>query len=57
MYSDVTCIILAGGKSSRMGRNKALMKLGNKTVIERMIDIVDPVFEKKNSYHKHTGRF
>ncbi len=47
MYSDVTCIILAGGKSSRMGRNKALMKLGDKTVIERMIDIVDPVFEKK----------
>jgi len=47
MYSDVTCVILAGGKSSRMGQNKALMKLGGKTVIERMIDIVEPVSKEK----------
>jgi len=47
MYTDVTCVILAGGKSSRMGQNKALMKLGDKTVIERMIDIVDPIFKEK----------
>lgn len=47
MYTDVTCVILAGGKSSRMGQNKALMKLGSKTVIERMIDIVAPIFNEK----------
>lgn len=46
MYPDVTCIILAGGKSSRMGRDKALMDLGGKKTIERMIEIVRPVFEK-----------
>ncbi|MHB1686222.1 MAG: molybdenum cofactor guanylyltransferase [Ignavibacteriaceae bacterium] len=45
MYSNVTCIILAGGKSLRMGENKALMKLGNITVIERMIEIVKPLFK------------
>ena len=44
MYSDVTGIILVGGKSTRMGENKALMKLGSKTVIERMVDIVRPLF-------------
>ncbi len=46
MYSDVTCVILAGGKSSRMGRDKALMNLGGKKVIERIIDIVKPVFRE-----------
>jgi molybdenum cofactor guanylyltransferase len=29
-------IILAGGKSSRMGKNKALLKIDGKTVIERI---------------------
>ncbi|UAC47977.1 molybdenum cofactor guanylyltransferase [Bacillus aquiflavi] len=33
-----TCIILAGGKSSRMGTNKALLKIEGITVIERMIN-------------------
>ena len=44
MHTDVTGIILIGGKSIRMGENKALMKLGSKTVIERMVDIVQPLF-------------
>ncbi|MEC5422520.1 molybdenum cofactor guanylyltransferase [Virgibacillus sp. C22-A2] len=34
-----TCgVILSGGKSSRMGTNKALLKLGNKKVIEHIAD-------------------
>jgi molybdenum cofactor guanylyltransferase len=34
---DVSCIILAGGKSSRLGRNKIIEKLGNKSLLERVI--------------------
>jgi len=34
-------IILAGGKSSRMGQNKALMRIGDKTLIEYVYDIIN----------------
>jgi len=34
----VTGIILAGGQSSRMGTDKAFIKLGNKTLIQHSID-------------------
>jgi len=36
-------IILAGGKSSRMGRNKALLSFGTKTGIERIVDELRPI--------------
>jgi len=36
-------IILAGGKSSRMGRNKALLSFGTKTGIERIVDELKPL--------------
>ncbi len=32
----VTGVILAGGQSSRMGENKALLPIGNKTAVERI---------------------
>ncbi|WP_026581934.1 molybdenum cofactor guanylyltransferase [Bacillus sp. J33] len=35
---SVTGIILAGGQSSRMGENKALLNIDGKTVIERIAD-------------------
>ncbi|WP_040206905.1 molybdenum cofactor guanylyltransferase [Neobacillus jeddahensis] len=38
-------IILAGGKSSRMGTNKALLKLNEKTNIERMVDTLKALFD------------
>ncbi|MCR2821306.1 molybdenum cofactor guanylyltransferase [Lederbergia panacisoli] len=38
-------IILAGGKSSRMGENKALMKIGGKRVIDRIIEEFIPISE------------
>lgn len=38
-----TGIILAGGSSSRMGTNKALLKLGNQTVIEKVIEEMRPI--------------
>lgn len=34
----MTAIILAGGKSSRLGRDKALEKIGGKYLIKRVID-------------------
>lgn len=46
MYYDITGIILAGGKSSRMGVNKSLLKLGEKTIIERIVDLMKSLFNK-----------
>lgn len=37
--SRICAAILAGGKSSRMGRNKALLELGGKTIIEHVIQV------------------
>jgi molybdopterin-guanine dinucleotide biosynthesis protein A len=34
---DVSCIILAGGKSTRLGRNKVVEKIGNHSLIERVV--------------------
>jgi CTP:molybdopterin cytidylyltransferase MocA len=34
----ITAIVLAAGKSSRMGSNKLLLKLENKTIIEHILD-------------------
>lgn len=41
---DVGAVILAGGKSSRMGTNKALLKINEMTGIERIIRELSPVF-------------
>ncbi|QCJ44932.1 molybdenum cofactor guanylyltransferase [Bacillus sp. S3] len=38
-------IILAGGKSSRMGTNKALLKINEKTTIESMADKLKLLFD------------
>ncbi|MEZ6175895.1 MAG: molybdenum cofactor guanylyltransferase [Candidatus Scalinduaceae bacterium] len=42
----MTAVILAGGKSSRMGRNKAFLKIQGKTFIERQIDLLREIFDK-----------
>jgi molybdopterin-guanine dinucleotide biosynthesis protein A len=44
VYTDITGIILAGGKSTRMGANKSLLKLGEQTVIERITYLMKSVF-------------
>ena len=41
----MTAVILAGGKSSRMGSNKAFLKLKGKTFIELQIDLLREVFD------------
>lgn len=36
----ITGVILAGGKNSRMGREKGLLKVGGKSIIERQIEVL-----------------
>ncbi|MDR3166394.1 MAG: molybdenum cofactor guanylyltransferase [Treponema sp.] len=38
---DVGAVILTGGKSSRMKRNKAFLPLGNSTFLERLLEELD----------------
>lgn len=38
------CVILAGGRSSRMGRDKAMLPLGNETFLSRLIAEYSPAF-------------
>lgn len=46
MYTDITGVILAGGKSSRMGVNKSFLKIGNQTIIERIVDLMKSIFSE-----------
>lgn len=38
--SDLSCIVLAGGKSSRLGRDKILEKVGGRNLIQRVISCI-----------------
>jgi len=42
----VTAIVLAGGNSTRMGQNKALLKIGSKTLIEIMVEKLIDLFHE-----------
>lgn len=46
MYKNITGIILSGGKSSRMGSDKALLKIGNETIIERITNLMNSIFNE-----------
>lgn len=43
---NVTGVILCGGKSSRMGVNKSLLKIDNFTLIERAFELMQSIFTK-----------
>jgi molybdopterin-guanine dinucleotide biosynthesis protein A len=45
LQHSITGVILAGGKSSRMGQNKALMPLGGKRLIDRVVEVMRSVFD------------
>ena len=54
--SEITGIILAGGRSSRMGTDKAFIKIGNRTLIENTYDLIkDYCSEILISANNHTG--
>lgn len=40
---DISCIILAGGKSVRLGHDKITEKVGNKTLLEKVVSRIDPL--------------
>lgn len=42
----ISGVILAGGNSHRMGQNKALLKLRGETLIQRVVSILQPLFEE-----------
>lgn len=46
MNPNYTAIILSGGKSSRIGEDKALLKLNGVAIIERIYNLLDTIFEK-----------
>jgi molybdopterin-guanine dinucleotide biosynthesis protein A len=45
VYKDVTGVILAGGKSSRYGTNKALAKINGISLIENVIRVMGSLFQ------------
>jgi molybdopterin-guanine dinucleotide biosynthesis protein A len=46
LIKDITGIILSGGKSSRYGKNKALVSLDGTPIIERVIQVLSSIFQK-----------
>ncbi len=44
MIDDCTAIIMAGGESQRMGSDKATLMLGDRTLLQRVIKVVQPMF-------------
>ncbi|MCY7409300.1 MAG: molybdenum cofactor guanylyltransferase [Chitinophagales bacterium] len=44
-YENISAIILAGGKSSRMGSDKGLIEFHGKKMIEHLLDLLQPLFE------------
>ena len=45
LYRHISGVILVGGKSSRYGRNKALVELDGISLIERVITVLKGLFE------------
>ena len=46
MIVDCTALIMAGGESQRMGRDKVTMVLGEQTLLQHVVSVVQPLFLK-----------
>ena len=46
MITDVTGVLLAGGKSRRMGEDKRFILLGQRTLFERTCTVLSELFEQ-----------
>lgn len=46
VITDVTGILLAGGKSRRMGRDKRFLQVGEQSLLERSLAVLRAVFER-----------
>ncbi|MDR2690266.1 MAG: molybdenum cofactor guanylyltransferase [Azoarcus sp.] len=44
MIDDCTALILAGGASRRMGSDKAALRIGGQSLLQRMIDLTQALF-------------
>ncbi len=44
-HQKISCYILAGGKSSRMGRDKGLILLNNKAIVQSLIEKLETSFD------------
>jgi hypothetical protein len=53
---NFSAIILAGGKSSRMGRDKAWLEVGGKTLLARQIELAGPLARSEVFISGRTGR-
>ncbi|MGI8669148.1 MAG: molybdenum cofactor guanylyltransferase [Aridibacter sp.] len=47
MFDEFSGYILAGGKSSRMGSDKAFLKIGDKNFVENAVEILQPICENR----------
>ena len=45
LFEDVTGVILAGGRSCRYGKNKALVKINGIPLIERVVSVMKRLFQ------------
>jgi len=45
MIDDIACVVLVGGESRRMGEDKASLNLNGKAMVERVIEVVRPLFK------------
>ncbi len=42
--TNITAFILSGGKSSRIGRKKSFLEIDGKTLIQRLVELLDSIF-------------
>ena len=45
MKEEITGVILAGGKNSRMGTDKGLLQVDGKIIVERIVEALKPVVD------------